>query len=68
MPLDGLSARLHHLFEIKPWEEVNDMALKKFGVGELTEVEKTDTAKTASKQDWTEDDQQALAQENDDEE
>jgi hypothetical protein len=53
---------------IRPVEEVDEMALKKFGVGEVTDIEKTDTAKTASKQEWTEDDNKELARENDDEE
>ena len=44
------------------------MALKKFGVGEVTDIEKTDTARTASKQNWTEDDDKDLQDENDDKE
>jgi hypothetical protein len=46
-------------------KEVNKMGLKKHGVGDLTEVEKTFVAKTADKDaDFTEDDEQALAREN----
>jgi hypothetical protein len=44
-------------------EEVRGMGFKKFGTGEITETE-GQTAKTAAKQDWTDEDNQALAREN----
>ena len=49
---------------VRSGEEVDAVGFKKFGTGEVVEVEENDLVKTASEQTFTEEDQKALAREN----
>jgi hypothetical protein len=50
-------------FDLTP-EEVGIVGFKKFGTGDLVAVEENDMIKKARKQSFTEEDEEALAQEN----